>query len=184
MSGKLVVFIAGSPSPVSRSSAVARSVAARLEGLGYATYWLDVRDFDPGDVFFARSDASSVKRLVESVRRAAAVVFSTPVYKATYAGTLKALVDLVPPDALVGKPVLAIGTTWLEAHGAELARSFDALFAFFQARPVGTLVALDAQVTVGETGSVLAAAVDERIATVVRGLALALDARLDDVRSL
>ena len=172
-----VVFIAGSPSPVSRSSAVARSVAVRLEGLGYATYWLDVRDFDPGDVFFARSDAPAVKRLAESVRRAAAVVFSTPVYKATYSGTLKALVDLLPPDALAGKPALGIGTTRLEAHGGELAKSFDALFSFFEARPVGTLVVLDAEVTVGERGSVLAAGADERLAAVVRELSRALDVR-------
>jgi FMN reductase len=171
---KEVVFVAGSPSPVSRSSAVARSVATRLEGLGHATQWLDVRDFDPGDVFFARSDAPAVKRLIESVRGAGAVVFSTPVYKATYAGALKALVDLIPPDALAGKPALGIGTTRLDAHGGELARSFDALFSFFQARAVGTLVVLDAEVTVGEGGSTLTAGAEGRLATVLRELSRAL----------
>lgn len=184
MSHKEVVFIAGSPSAVSRSSAVARTVAARLEGLGHATRWLEVRDFDAGDVFFARSDAPAVKRFVESVRGAAAVVFSTPVYKATYAGALKALVDLIPPDALAGKPALGIGTTRLEAHGGELARSFDALFSFFQARSLGTLVVLDAEVTVGEGGSTLTVRARERLDIVLRELSRALDAPSVGVRPL
>ena len=171
---KDVVFVAGSPSTVSRSSAVARSVAARLEALGHATQWHDVRDFDAGDVFFARSDAPAVRRLVESVRGAAAVVFSTPVYKATYAGALKALVDLIPPDALAGKPVLGIGTTRLEAHGGALARSFDALFSFFQARTLGTLVVLDGEVSVGESGSTLTVGAEGRLATALRELSCAL----------
>jgi FMN reductase len=177
LSHEHIAFVAGSPSIVSRSSAVARTVAARLEGLGHATLWLGIRDFDPGDVLYARSDAPSVKRLVESVRDAAAVVFSTPVYKGTYAGTFKALVDLIPPDALAGKPVLGIGTTRLEAHGDELASSFDALFSFFRGRPVGTLVVLDAEVILGEEEScTLTAGAEGRLATVLRELSRALDA--------
>jgi FMN reductase len=184
LSRKEIVFVAGSPSTVSRSSAVARNVAARLEGLGHTTCWLDVRDFDPGDVFFSRSDAPAVKRFVESVRGAAAVVFSTPVYKATYAGALKALVDLIPSDALAGKPALGIGTTPLDGHGGEFARSFDALFSFFKARPLGTLLVLDGEVTVGEGGSALAACAEGRLAIVLRELSRALGAGELEARSL
>ena len=40
---------------------------------------------------------------IEAVSSASAVVFSSPVYKATYSGGLKLLIDLIPPDALRGK---------------------------------------------------------------------------------
>jgi hypothetical protein len=41
----------------------------------------------------ARAEAPAVKHFVDAVRGAAALVLSTPAYKATYAGALKALVD-------------------------------------------------------------------------------------------
>jgi FMN reductase len=171
-----VLFVTGSPSPSSRSSAVARALASRLEARGGRTRWYSIRDFDPADVMLARAEAPAVERFVEAVRGAAALVLSTPVYKATYAGALKALVDLIPQDALVDKPALAIGTTRLADHGGDLAGAFRALFAFFRARSVGALVVLDAELTLGDGGvAAFAAAADERLTAVERALAQAVE---------
>jgi len=170
------VFIAASPSSNSRSSAVARALANRLEARGRPTRWYSVRDFDPADVMLARAEAPGIKHFVEVVRGAAALVLSTPVYKATYAGVLKAVVDLIPPDALVDKPALGIGTSRLADHGGDVARAFAALFAFFRARSVGALVVLDDELTVGDGGgATFAAAAEDRLQAVLRALSLAVE---------
>jgi FMN reductase len=144
---ELVLFVAGSPSESSRSTLVARRVAEELTSSGIAARFVSLRDFDAADVLLGRTTQPEVARFVEASRAAAAVVLATPVYKATYAGGLKALVDLIPPDALDGKPALAIATTKLAAHGALAASAFDALFTFFAAkRAAETLVVLDAEI--------------------------------------
>jgi FMN reductase len=171
-----VLFVTGSPSPTSRSSAVARALASRLEARGRRTRWYSIRDFDPADVMLARAEAPAVAHFVEAVRGASALVLSTPVYKATYAGALKAVVDLIPPDALVDKPTLGIGTSRLADHGGELAGAFRALFAFFRARSVGPLVVLDDELTLGDGGvATFAAAAEERLTAVALALSLAVE---------
>ncbi|WP_175400395.1 NAD(P)H-dependent oxidoreductase, partial [Streptomyces prasinopilosus] len=48
--------------------------------------------------------------------RADGVVVGTPVYKASYSGVLKALLDLLPQYALAGKTVLPLATGGSIAH--------------------------------------------------------------------
>lgn len=88
-------------------------------------------------------DAPAIVELVAAAKSASAIVLSSPVYKATYSGALKVLVDLLPPDALVGKTALGIATTKLAAHGVDVSRSYAALFGFFRAQAHETLVLLD-----------------------------------------
>jgi FMN reductase len=173
-----IVFVLGSPSLTSRSSSVARAVAAHVDRAGLATRVFSLRDFDAADVLLARSDATAVQTFLQAVKSAAAIVLSSPVYKGTYGGSLKALVDMIPPDALIGKPVLGIATTRLEAHGPEVDRAFLALAAFFRARPLDTLVVLDeafpAFAGEGEKAATFIPAVEERIARTAGALLAAI----------
>jgi FMN reductase len=140
-----VVFVAGSPSPTSRSSLVARAVADALVPYGIQTRSFYLGDFAPPHALLARTEAPAVASFVAAARSAPALVLATPVYKATYAGALKALVDLVPPDALVGKPAMGIATSRLPEHGLSAAAAYKALFGHYRARALDTLVVLDAQ---------------------------------------
>jgi FMN reductase len=141
-----IVLVGGSPSPTSRSTFVAQIVAAHAARAGFEPRIFSVRDFDPADVLLGRATAPALQAFLQTVAASAAVVLSTPVYKAAYAGGLKALVDLIPPDALVSKPVLGVATTRLSAHGPEVDRAYRALFAFFRARSLGTVVVADDEV--------------------------------------
>jgi FMN reductase len=141
-----IVFVAGSPSPTSRSTFVAQIIGAHAVRAGFEPLVFSLRDFDPADVLLGQTAAPVVQTFLQTVTASAAVVLSTPVYKATYSGGLKALVDLIPPDALVSKPVLGIATTKLSAHAPEVDRAYRALFAFFRARSLGTLVVADDEV--------------------------------------
>jgi FMN reductase len=140
------VFVGGSPSATSRSALVAQTIAAHAVRAGFGTRVFAVRDFDAADVLQGHSTAPAIQAFLQTVAAAAAVVLSTPVYKATYAGGLKALVDLIPPEALVSKPLLGIATTRLSAHGPEVDRAYRALFTFFRARDLGTVVVTDDEV--------------------------------------
>jgi len=53
------------------------------------------------------------QRIVAAVQQAGAVLFASPVYRGTFTGALKNLLDLLPVEALAGKPcgILAMGAT-------------------------------------------------------------------------
>jgi FMN reductase len=165
-----IVFVTGSPSASSRSSFVAAAVGERVKRAGFALRVFGVRDFDPSELLLGQSSGATTKAFVEVVTASAAIVLSTPVYKATYSGALKSIVDLIPPDALVGKPALGIATTRLEAHGLEADRAYRALFAFFRARPIDGLVVLDDELQWSDGQGTLSPAANERLETVARGL--------------
>jgi FMN reductase len=170
-----IVFLAASASPESRSSFVARAVAAWIERAGFAAPTSTVHDFDPADVLLARSSAPTVQAFVRAVTRAEAIVWSTPVYKASYAGALKAIIDFIPPDALVGKAALGIATTKLPAHAGEVERAFHGLFAFFRVRAGSTLVVLDDEMRVDPGAIALAPAAEDRVAKAAGDLVAAIE---------
>jgi FMN reductase len=126
-----VVLIAGSPQAESRSSRVLASLEERLSGAGIRTKTYALSDFVAADLVFARADAPAVQQYVADVQSAAAVLFATPVYKATYAGGLKLLLDLIPPEALRGRTVLAVATARVGRHFAGVQRAFEELYRFF-----------------------------------------------------
>jgi FMN reductase len=174
---KEVLYVAGSPSPASRSSYVASValLAVRREGLGTRSFSL--RDFDPADVFHARVDAPGVKDFVAAARGAAAIVLSTPVYKGTYAGGLKAIVDLIPHDALVGRPALGIATTRAVAHEEGVEQGYRALFAFFGADALESLVLSDDEVRVENGDGSIGLEAYARVEAAARALVAAIRAR-------
>jgi FMN reductase len=113
--------------------------------------------------------------LVDAVKGSVGFVLASPVYKATYAGGLKAIVDLIPPDALVGKPALGIATTKLREHGAEAERAYRALFAFFRASTSETAVVLDDELHGEGSSRTLAPAAEKRLEQAAQALIRAVD---------
>ncbi|WP_394823477.1 NAD(P)H-dependent oxidoreductase [Pendulispora albinea] len=168
--GRRIVFVGGSPSPTSRSRFVATAVAKELESEGFAADHFSLHDFDAEDVFLARTSASKIVRYLDAVKEASAIVLSTPVYKATYAGALKAIVDLLPQDALVSRPALGIATTRLEAHGREVDGAYQSLFAFFRARSRSSLIVLDDELRIDGTSGTFTQAAEDRVRSAARSL--------------
>lgn len=111
-----VLTIAGSPSKSSRSSAVLAYASAALQSYGLRTAALHVRDLDAGELLAARVDGPSIRDAVAQVAAARAIIIATPVYKAAYAGVLKAFLDLLPQDGLADKIVFPIATGGSAAH--------------------------------------------------------------------
>ncbi len=111
-----IVAIAGSPSHPSRSYAVLEEAEKFLKSQGADLEILLVRDLPAEDLLHARFDSAAINVATAKVVEADAVIISTPVYKASYTGVLKAFLDLLPQKALVGKPILPIATGGTLAH--------------------------------------------------------------------
>jgi FMN reductase len=170
-----IVFLTASPAPASRSAFVARAIAAETQRAGLRPVFWSLSDFDPADVLVGRGGAPGVARFVEAVKQAVGVVLATPVYKGVYAGSLKAIVDLIPPDALVDKPALGIATAKQAAHSAGVGHAFEALFLFFKARAQGTLFLCDDELRVGPEGGSVSAYAEQMVRRAARSLVDAVE---------
>ncbi|MGA2448533.1 MAG: NAD(P)H-dependent oxidoreductase [Polyangiaceae bacterium] len=170
-----VVFLLGSPSVESRSAWIANTLANAIQRTGLVPRIWSLIDFDPADVFFGRAKASTVARFVEETTGAAALVLATPVYKATYSGALKGIVDLIPPDGLVDRPALGIATARLAEHVQTVDISFRALFAFFRARSLGSLTVLDDELTIHGGSGALSDAAARRVEDATTSLVAAIE---------
>jgi len=169
---KKAVFVTGSPSPTSRSSSILRALRERLEALGYQTRTYGVGDFDARAVLEAKTDDPSVQRYLKDVAEAYVLVVATPVYKATYSGALKVLLDLIGYEALSGRVAFGIATGKQQAHLAATGRALGAVFEFFRVGvSVEPLLLSDEVVYAPDEGNTLSAvslaAIDTRVGAIV-----------------
>ncbi|HEX2099763.1 MAG TPA: NADPH-dependent FMN reductase [Candidatus Synoicihabitans sp.] len=111
-----VVLLSGSPSATSRSSALLDYAAARLQAKGLQSVQFSVRDFPAEDLVLGRYESPAFAELHRRVGEAPALIVSTPVYKAAYAGGFKTMLDVLPQTALRGKTVLPLVTGGSPAH--------------------------------------------------------------------
>jgi FMN reductase len=81
-----------------------------------------------------------VRSVLQAIESADALVVGTPVYKGSYTGAMKHLFDLIPPNALAGKPVLLAATAGSPLHGLVTEHQLRPLFGFFNARTMPTTI--------------------------------------------
>ena len=100
------------------------------------------------------------------------LVAVTPVYKGSYAGLFKHLIDLVDMKALTGRPVVVAATGYAERHAGVIAHLMRPLFAFFGAEVmVSGIYAGKADIDDQQQMSpTLQAAVDAAVQQAVRAL--------------
>lgn len=111
-----IVAINGSPADPSRCALAIRQATERLAGRGLHTHEIHVRALDPASLIHGDADEASVRAAIDHVVNASAVIVASPVYNASFTGALKTLLDLMPRDALAGKPVLPVVTSGTLAH--------------------------------------------------------------------
>lgn len=111
-----VVTLAGSPRYPSRSSALLEYARERLTALDVDVCHWHLHNFVPEDLLYARFDSPALQTLLEQLKEADGLIVATPVYKASFSGALKTLLDLFPERALEGKVVLPVATGGTIAH--------------------------------------------------------------------
>ena len=111
-----VITLAGSPRFPSRSSALLEYARDRLSALDVEVCHWNLHNFEPEDLLYARFDSPALIALTEQLKGADGLIVATPIYKASFAGGLKTLLDLLPERALDGKVVLPLATGGPVAH--------------------------------------------------------------------
>lgn len=129
------------------------SAASRFEAVG-AVY--DLADFGPSLGIARRADdlAPTARSALAVILAADALIVASPVYKGSYTGLFKHLIDLIDPQALLGKPVLLAATGGGDRHALVIEHQLRPLFGFFEAQTLPTGVyAADRDFTNGQPAS-------------------------------
>lgn len=182
-----ILLIAGSPSQHSRSSALLDSVEQRIQGLvGERRYPVDrllLRELSPQALLLADWGHPSVRRAINRVADAQAVVVATPVYKAAYSGVLKVFLDLLPQAGFKDKVVLPLATGGSPHHMLALDYALRPVLQSLGARQIlSGVYASDSQVPKTESGGYqVSEEIDARLADAVSQLVGHLDTRLSGV---
>ncbi len=111
-----VITLAGSPRFPSRSSALLEYAREKLTSLEVEVCHWNLHNFSPEDLLYARFDSPALKAFSEQLQGADGLIVATPVYKASFSGALKTLLDLLAERALEGKVVLPLATGGTVAH--------------------------------------------------------------------
>ncbi|CUI49225.1 MULTISPECIES: NADPH-dependent FMN reductase [Achromobacter] len=150
-----ILTLTGSPSQRSRSSALLRHAAQRLRALGLGVSELGLRDIPAEELIEGHYSGAAAGALRARVGAADAVLISTPVYKASFAGGLKAVLDLLDEKALAGKVVLPIATGGSPAHLLALEYGLKPVLSALGARHIlAGVYATDKQVRVDDDGAI------------------------------
>lgn len=176
MTARRIVAVSGSLSRPSRTkllvSEVARQIHARIGG---NLTFVDVAEIAPGlgQTFARPSTSQQIEQALASIEQADIVVAGSPIYKGSYSGFFKHLIDLVEYRALAGVPVALLATGGSERHALAVEHQMRPLFGSFDAHTLPTAVfALDK--TIGPDGQVSDDQVRARIEQLVREAAGAL----------
>lgn len=118
----------------------ATSPAVSAEALSLCDW--DLQQCDGRDPSLYTGDT---RRMIDTVVEADALVFGTPMYRASYTALLKNLFDVIPNDALRGKPVGLVATGGTDHHYLAIEHELKPLMGFFDAYVVPGSVYLNNQ---------------------------------------
>lgn len=165
---RTIIGLSGNLDRPSKTRALVQTVvataASRFEAIGAV---FDLADFGPSLGAARRVDDLSppARSALDVILSADALVVASPVYKGSYTGLFKHLIDLIDPAALRGKPVLLAATGGGDRHALVIEHQLRPLFGFFEAQTLPTGVyASDRDFAQGEPSS---PAVTERLSRAV-----------------
>lgn len=159
----LVVSLAGSPGARSRSSVLLGEARQWLNAHGVEVASWRIQDFPPEDLIQARFESPQVKAFVEHVHNADGLVVSTPIYKASFSGVLKTVLDLLPERALNHKVVLPLATGGSIAHMLAVDYALKPVLAALKAQEILPGVFADDSQVSYESETPLSPALAERL---------------------
>lgn len=102
----------------------------------------DVFDAGPGlgSAFIREELSPDALRILQALEQADAIVAVTPVYKGSYPGLFKHLIDFIQPSALLDKPTLIGAAAGGQRHALVVEHQLRPLFGFFSALIVPTTI--------------------------------------------
>ena len=137
-----IVGLAGSPSVSSRTRLIVQAAIDRVgAAAGAQSKLVDLGGLVPDLGIRSRAEASPrVEEALRLIESADLLIVGSPVYKGSYAGLLKHLIDLINYPALLGTPVGLLAMGGSERHALVVEYQLRPLFAFFGAKTLATAV--------------------------------------------
>ncbi|AWH21270.1 FMN reductase [Stenotrophomonas sp. ZAC14D2_NAIMI4_6] len=139
-----VVALVGSPtgSATSRTSLLVRHLLDALQQRVQARVeWVELAPIarSLGQALSRDEAAPAVEQALQTIEAADLLVVAAPVYRGSYPGLFKHLVDFIGLEALVDTPVLLAATGGSERHALVIDHQLRPLFSFLQAHtlPIG-----------------------------------------------
>jgi FMN reductase len=129
-----LVAVSGADSATSKTRALVAAIVSERGG-----ELIDLSRLSAGGLL-GRTDDPEVARAVETACAASVLVVATPVYRATYAGAIKAFFDRFPPRALARTAVVLVATAIAKEHFLSLDTGGRALVASLEGWTVPTVV--------------------------------------------
>ncbi len=143
MSNLSIVGLSGNITSPSKTRALVQSALDLAAGQVEAeTRVLELADFgeDLGRAKRVTDLTPEAQSNVQRLLSADALIVASPIYKASYTGLFKHLIDLLDPTSLKRKPILIAATGGGEKHALAVEHQLRPLFAFFEARVLSTAV--------------------------------------------
>lgn len=139
---KLVGLSGNLTAPSKTRALVQTAVNLAAERLAATSEVIEISDF--GDQLGRARRLSDLDAIAQSliarIVEADALVIATPIYKGSYPGLFKHLIDLLDPLSLINKPILIAATGGGEKHALAVEHQLRPLFAFFEAQILPTAV--------------------------------------------
>lgn len=135
MSALRIVGLSGSTRRPSRTTGLVEAVAREVGRRRKTSFELfDLAEIGPGIGAFQRDELPEIAReALAAIEGADALIVGSPIYKGSYSGLFKHLIDFVDPLALAGRPVVVTATGGGRRHALAVEHQLRPLFGFFAA---------------------------------------------------
>jgi FMN reductase len=173
-----VISLAGSPRTPSRSTALLQLSQRWLQQQNVEVIPYTLHDFHADDLLHANFNSPDIKAFSAQLDAADGLLIATPVYKASFSGALKTLLDLLPERALDHKVVLPLATGGSIGHMLAVDYALKPVLAALKAQEVlHGVFADDSQVVLSGEEITLAEGVVTRLEEALASFYLALSRR-------
>lgn len=138
-----VTAIVGSTSAPSRTRVLVDAIVGSLESSQpIEVTWVELATLAPhiGPIVSHDGLPPEGKAAIQAIEGADLLIAASPVYKGSYTGLFKHLIDFVHPEALVGKPTLLAATGGSDRHALVVDQELRPLFSFFRTQTVPSAV--------------------------------------------
>jgi FMN reductase len=139
----LLVSLNGSPRAPSRTDTLVRAIGSAIVDATGATWrHMPMTDIGPHVMAALTRDALSAKgeAIIAEIEAADILLIGTPVYRASFTGALKHVLDLVHYEALRGRIAVLAATGANRHHGLVTEHQLRPLMSFFGAFTVPTTI--------------------------------------------
>lgn len=150
-----IIIVSGSPSRTSRSERILYYLGELIEERDLSIRHISVKDISAEDLLYGNFQSPEIIDVSKALERAKGVVIGSPVYKASYSGVLKALIDLLPQDVLQDTPVLPVMTGGSPSHLLALEYGLKPLLSTLKAINLKGLYYVDEQLSKTELNPIL-----------------------------